>query len=98
MRIGLKSRVEKLENRRSLQSPNKVLYYRPEDATYGPADRDLEVWQTGYWTQGENPASGSLPSFTGKFLLMPDHGTNEQWELSGEKQQRDLLLLARSRK
>lgn len=96
-RIGLISRLAKLENRRRKQSPNRVLHYNPADLGEGPPSPDLPVWALGLWRQDENPACGPLRAFSGRFALMPDFGTAEEWEAAAEKQQKQLLAVARSR-
>ena len=96
-RIGLKARLSKLENCHMKQGPNRVLCYNPADCADGPLSCDLPVWQVGYWRESENPAAGPLSAFAGRFVLVPDHGTVEDWEAAAEKQQRELLAVARSR-
>ncbi|HDQ4464832.1 TPA: hypothetical protein P9G65_005135 [Pseudomonas aeruginosa] len=96
-RIGLKTRLSKLEKQRRKQSPNRVLHYDPADLADGPISADLPVRVVGYWRKGENPASGPLHAFAGRFALVPDFGTAAAWEAAAEQQQRALLAMARSR-
>jgi len=96
-RIGLRNRLRKLEKRRRGPSPNRVLRYNPADLGDGPGSDDLPVWVSGYWRPGENPASGPLGAFSGRFALVPDFGTTAAWEAAAEQQQRNLLAKARSR-
>lgn len=96
-RIGLRNRLRKLEKRHRGPSPNRVLRYNPADLGDGPVRDDLPVWVSGYWRPGENPASGPLSAFAGRFALVPDFGTTAAWEAAAEQQQRDLLAKARSR-
>lgn len=96
-RIGLKTRLSKLEKQRRKQSPNRVLHYDPAHLGDGPVGDDLPVRVVGYWRKGENPASGPLGAFAGRFALVPDFGTAAAWEAAAEQQQRALLAMARSR-
>lgn len=95
-RVGLKNRLARLENRRMGQSSNRVLRYNPANHDDGPEIADLHVWQEGFWRRGENPASGQLRAFTGRYVLIPDHGTEAEWEAATQKQQQELMALARS--
>lgn len=96
-RIGLKARLSKLEKQRRKVSPNRVLHYNPADLAGGPVSADLPVRVVGYWRKGENPASGPLGAFAGRFALMPDFGSAAEWEAAAERQQKELLATARSR-
>ncbi len=96
-RIGLKARLSKLEKQRRRQSPNRVLHYDPADLAGGPVSDDLPVRVVGYWRKGENPASGPLHAFAGRFALVPDFGTATAWEAAASKQQRAVIAVARSR-
>lgn len=96
-RIGLKARLSKLEKRRRKPSPNRVLHYSPADLASGPVSADLPVRVIGYWRKGENPASGPLGAFAGRFALIPDFGSAAEWEAAAERQQKELLATARSR-
>jgi len=96
-RIGLKARLSKLEKQRRKPSPNRVLHYSPADLAGGPVSADLPVRVVGYWRKGENPASGPLGAFAGRFALMPDFGSAAEWEAAAERQQKALLATARSR-
>lgn len=96
-RIGLKARLSKLEKQRRKASPNRVLHYNPADLAGGPVSADLPVRVVGYWRAGENPASGPLRAFAGRFALMPDFGSAAEWEAAAERQQKELLATARSR-
>lgn len=96
-RIGLKTRLSKLEKQRRKPSPNRVLHYNPADLAGGPVSADLPVRVVGYWRAGENPASGPLGAFAGRFALMPDFGSAAEWEAAAERQQKELLATARSR-
>ena len=96
-RIGLKTRLSKLEKQRRKVSPNRVLHYNPADLAGGPVSADLPVRVVGYWRAGENPASGPLGAFAGRFALIPDFGSAAEWEAAAERQQKALLATARSR-
>lgn len=96
-RFGFKNRLAKLETRCIGQGPNRVLHFNPADYTDGSEIADLHVWQVGLWSRGENPASGPLRAFAGRFILIPDHGTAADWEAAVQKQQHELMTLARSR-
>lgn len=96
-RIGLKARLSKLEKQRRKPSPNRVLHYSPADLAGGPVSADLPVRVAGYWRAGENPASGPLGAFAGRFALIPDFGSESCWEAAAERQQKELLATARSR-
>jgi hypothetical protein len=85
-----KSCISKLENRRGTKSTGRVLCYNRADRVDGPASPDLHVWQIGCGRQGENLTSGPLRAFTGRFMLIPDHGTDAEWMAALQKQQCEL--------
>ena len=89
-----KSRISKLENRHCKQSTSRVLCYNPADCADGPTSPDLPVCRLGPWGQSENPACGPLCAFSGRFMLVPDHGTDAEWMAAVIKQQRKLMASA----
>lgn len=97
-RIGLKNRIRKLENRRKVKSPNRVLHCRAQDvAAYADNMAALPVWQVGCCLPGGNPASGPLQAFPGRFALVPDFGSMADWEAAAARQQAELIAHARHR-
>jgi hypothetical protein len=88
-----KSRISKLENRQSMKSTSRVLCYNPADCKDGHTSPDLYVWQVGCGRQGENPISGPLRDFSGRFMLVPDFGSDTEWQEILRKQQRKFSRL-----
>jgi hypothetical protein len=86
-----KNRILKLENSHGKQSQNCVLFYHPADCLDNSINSNLHVWQLGCCEQSENPTSGPLGVFKGRFMLVPDHGFDEEWMEGLAKQQRKLL-------
>jgi hypothetical protein len=94
MHAGIKAKLQKLENRQCKQSTSRILCYNPVDCADGPTSHDLHVWQARCWQQSENPASGPLRGFKGRFMLVPDFGSDKEWQEQIRSQQRKLLTVS----
>jgi hypothetical protein len=58
----------------------------------------MHVWQEGCWNDKENPTTGPIGSFTGRFLLVPDFGTDKELMAAIKKQQQELMEQGRNKK
>ena len=88
-----KARLKKLEKHQGKQGANRVLHYRPAGIAVRTTSPDLNVWQTGCGQDANNPASGPLRAFKGRFMLVPDFGTDVEWAAAIKHQQRNLLAV-----
>lgn len=101
MRIGLKTKLKKLESRRSKQRVNAVALEFECDAAGTPTDPEMAAWLSTPFPRVENAPAALLARhagiLNGRLILFPRFASEAAWEAAASTQQKQLLAVARSR-
>ncbi len=100
-RIGLKSKLKRLEKRQGKRRVNRLALEYDIDATGAAIDPEARAWLSDPHPRPENAPASLLASYAGilnkRVMLAPRYCSFEAWETAVAKQQNELEALARSR-
>ena len=101
MRIGLKTKLKKLEGKANMRFGTRLAVEYECDANGTPADAFMRDWLSGVApakkTQQRADLAPSRPIFARRVILVPTFASDAAWEAALLKHQNELVALARSR-
>ena len=101
MRIGLKTKLRKLEKRQGKRRVNRLALEYQIDASGAAIDLEIRAWLSEPNPRPENAPDALLAPYAGilnkRVILAPRYCSFEAWETAVAKQQNELEALARSR-
>ncbi|PAS95612.1 MAG: hypothetical protein CGU28_11960 [Candidatus Dactylopiibacterium carminicum] len=100
-RVGLKSKLKRLEKRQSKRRVNRLALEYEIDATGVAIDPEVAAWLSTPTPRAENAPAAFLARYAGilnrRVMLCPRYCSFEAWETALLKHQNELVALARSR-
>lgn len=100
-RIGLKSKLKRLEKRQGKRRVNALALEFDCDATGEPTSPEMAAWLSTPTPRPENAPAAFLARYAGilnrRVILFPRFSSEAAWEAAAEQQQRASLAMARSR-
>ena len=100
-RVGLKSKLKRLEKRQGKRRVNCLALEYEIDASGAPIDPEVAAWLSTPNPRAENAPDALLAPYAGilnkRVMLAPRYCSFEAWEAAVSKQQSELIALARSR-
>lgn len=100
-RIGLKSKLKRLEKRQGKRRVNALALEFDCDATGEPTSPEMAAWLSTPTPRPENAPAAFLARYAGilnrRVILFPRFSSEAAWEAAAAKQQSELMAHARSR-
>lgn len=100
-RIGLKSKLKRLEKRQGKRRVNALALEFDCDATGEPTSPEMAAWLSTPTPRPENAPAAFLARYAGilnrRVILFPRFASEAAWEAAAAKQQSELMAHARSR-
>ncbi len=100
-RVGLKSKLKRLEKRQGKRRVNRLALEYEIDATGAATDPEIAAWLSTPCPRPENAPDALLAPYAGllnkRVMLAPRYCSVEAWEAALLKHQNELVALARSR-
>lgn len=100
-RIGLKSKLKRLEKRQGKRRVNALALEFDCDATGAPTSPEMAAWLSTPNPRSENAPAAFLARYAGilnsRVILFPRFASEAAWETAAAKQQSELMAHARSR-
>ena len=101
MRIGLKTKIKKLEGKANMRFGTRLAVEYEVDASGTPTDPFMRDWLSGVApakkTQQRADLTPSRPIYARRVILVPTFASDAAWEAALLKHQNELVALARSR-